>query len=124
MATAIEAIRGRQVLDSRGRPTVEAECRLSGGVVGRGIVPSGASTGENEAIELRDGGSEWDGKAVTGAVRNVNDRIAGAIAGMDARDQQGVDRTLIELDGTPNKSALGANAILAVSPAPASCRRP
>jgi enolase len=111
----IERIHARQILDSRGNPTVEAEVGLRSGAHGHAAVPSGASTGEFEATELRDGGERWQGKGVTGAVANVNGEIAGALAGMDAADQAAVDRALIELDGTPNKSRLGANAILGVS---------
>src|SRR3954453_9976949 len=105
----------RQVLDSRGNPTVEVELVLRSGSTGRAIVPSGASTGEFEATELRDGGEQWGGKGVSRAVANVNEEIAEAITGCDAFDQQGLDRRLIDLDGTPNKSRLGANAILGVS---------
>jgi enolase len=111
----IEHVHARQVLDSRGNPTVEAELSLRSGAYGRAAVPSGASTGEFEATELRDGGEPWAGKAVGQAVRNVNGEIASAVHGRDAFDQRGLDRTLIDLDGTPNKSRLGANAILAVS---------
>jgi enolase len=111
----IEQIHARQVLDSRGNPTVEAELTLDSGASGRAIVPSGASTGEFEAVELRDGGDAWAGKGVTRAVGNVNGELAGALRGFDAADQQGLDRRMIELDGTPNKARLGANAILGVS---------
>ena len=111
----IEHVHARQVLDSRGNPTVEAELSLRSGAYGRAAVPSGASTGEFEATELRDGGEAWAGKGVGQAVRNVNGEIASAVHGRDAFDQRGLDRALIELDGTPNKSRLGANAILAVS---------
>src|SRR5688572_18716687 len=111
----IETVHARQILDSRGNPTVEVEITLRSGAHGRAAVPSGASTGEFEATELRDGGDAYLGKAVTKAVGNVNGEIAQAVAGLDALDQAGVDRTLIELDGTPNKSRLGANAILGVS---------
>ncbi|MFL5846305.1 MAG: phosphopyruvate hydratase [Solirubrobacteraceae bacterium] len=111
----IEKVRGRQILDSRGNPTVEVELVLRSGATGRAAVPSGASTGEFEATELRDGGDAWNGKGVTQAVDNVNGEIAGAVAGLDALDQRGVDAALIALDGTPNKSRLGANAILGVS---------
>jgi enolase len=111
----IADVHGRQVLDSRGNPTVEVEVRLENGSVGRAIVPSGASTGVHEAVELRDGGGEWGGKGVTHAVANVNGDIAAAVRGRDAGDQEGLDRALIELDGTPNKGRLGANAILGVS---------
>jgi enolase len=111
----IEQVHARQILDSRGNPTVEVELLLRSGSTGRAAVPSGASTGEFEATELRDGGEAWGGKGVTRAVTNVNGEIAEAVAGLDADDQQGLDRRLIELDGTPNKSRLGANAILGVS---------
>ncbi len=111
----IERVHARQVLDSRGNPTVEAEVSLRSGAFGRAAVPSGASTGEFEATELRDGGEAWAGKGVSNAVANVNGEIAAAVHGIDADDQATLDRTLIELDGTPNKSRLGANAILGVS---------
>jgi enolase 1/2/3 len=111
----IRAVRARQILDSRGNPTVEVDVWLRSGSHGRAAVPSGASTGEFEAVELRDGGKAWAGKGVQQAVANVNDEIANAIAGLDASDQTAVDRKLIELDGTPNKARLGANAILGVS---------
>jgi enolase len=111
----IDRVHARQILDSRGNPTVEVELTLRSGATGRAAVPSGASTGEFEATELRDGYAAWGGKGVTRAVAHVNDEIAGAIVGHDALDQLAVDRTLIELDGTPNKSRLGANAILGVS---------
>jgi enolase len=111
----IRAVRGRQILDSRGNPTVEVDVWLRSGSHGRAAVPSGASTGEFEAVELRDGGSEWGGKGVGRAVANVNGEIAQAVAGFDAEDQGGLDRLLIDLDGTPNKGRLGANAILGVS---------
>ncbi|MDX6713664.1 MAG: enolase, partial [Baekduia sp.] len=113
--SAIERVHARQILDSRGNPTVEVELALRSGATGRAAVPSGASTGEFEATELRDGGPEYLGKGVTKAVANVNGEIAAAVAGLDATDQGGLDRRLIELDGTPNKSRLGANAILGVS---------
>jgi enolase len=112
---AIERIHARQILDSRGNPTVEVEVALDSGATGRAAVPSGASTGEFEATELRDGGEAWGGKGVTKAVANVNDDIAGALVGARATEQGAIDRTLIDLDGTPNKSRLGANAILGVS---------
>ena len=112
---AIEHIHARQILDSRGNPTVEAEVTLESGAMGRAAVPSGASTGEFEATELRDGGERWAGKGVASAVGNVNDTIAKALTGARATDQVAIDDTLRELDGTPNKSRLGANAILAVS---------
>jgi enolase len=111
----IKQVHARQVLDSRGNPTVEVEVALASGASGRAIVPSGASTGEFEAVELRDGGSEWAGKGVSGAVANVNGEIGSAVAGIDADDQSGLDGRMIELDGTPNKARLGANAILGVS---------
>ena len=106
---------GREILDSRGNPTIEVEVTLDSGVVGVAAVPSGASTGENEALELRDGGSRYCGKGVLQAVKNVNEVIAPAIVGMDATMQRAIDKTMIELDGTPTKSKLGANAILGVS---------
>jgi enolase 1/2/3 len=111
----IEQVHARQILDSRGNPTVEVALALRSGAAGRAAVPSGASTGEFEATELRDGGERWMGKGVTRAVANVNGEIAEAIRGLDAADQEGLDRRLIELDGTPGKSRLGANAILGVS---------
>jgi enolase len=113
--TKIADVRGRQVLDSRGNPTVEVDVRLESGAFGRAIVPSGASTGIHEAVELRDGGAEWGGKGVTHAVANVNGEIADAVRGRDARDQSGLDAALVDLDGSPNKGRLGANAILGVS---------
>jgi enolase len=111
----IERVRARQILDSRGNPTVEVEVGLRSGAHGRAAVPSGASTGEFEAVELRDGGAPWAGKGVMGAVANVNGEIARTVAGLDAADQAALDGTLIELDGTANKARLGANAILGVS---------
>jgi enolase len=111
----IEHVHARQILDSRGNPTVEVELSLRSGAWGRAAVPSGASTGEFEATELRDGGSDWLGKGVARAVENVNGEIATAVRGQDASAQAALDRMLITLDGTPNKSRLGANAILAVS---------
>ena len=111
----IEHVQARQILDSRGNPTVEAELSLRSGAYGRAAVPSGASTGEFEATELRDGGDAWSGKGVGQAVANVNGEIAEAVKGRDAFDQRGLDEALIALDGTPNKARLGANAILAVS---------
>jgi enolase len=111
----IRTVHARQILDSRGNPTVEVDVTLASGARGRAAVPSGASTGEFEATELRDGGSAYLGKGVTQAVANVNGEIAGAVTGRDIADQAGLDRALIELDGTPNKSRLGANAILGVS---------
>ena len=116
----ITSVHARQVLDSRGNPTLECEVALEGGAAGRAIVPSGASTGEHEAVELRDGDRKrWVGKGVSKAVNNVNMRIAPLVLGMDARDQAAIDRSMIELDGTPNKGKLGANALLAVSMAAA-----
>ena len=116
----IEQITAREILDSRGNPTIEAEVTLIGGEVGRAAVPSGASTGEHEAVELRDGDKKrYGGKGVLKAVRNVNEVIAPAIEGLDALDQAEVDKALIALDGTPTKSKLGANALLAVSMATA-----
>src|SRR5437764_11123341 len=111
----IEHVHARQILDSRGNPTVEVELSLRSGAWGRAAVPSGASTGEFEATELRDGASQWGGKGVNRAVQNVNGEISEAIRGQDASSQAALDRMLITLDGTPNKSRLGANAILAVS---------
>jgi enolase len=113
--SAISSIHARQILDSRGNPTVEVEVALESGARGLAAVPSGASTGEFEAVELRDGGDAWAGKGVTGAVANVNREIAAALKGADAGDQAGLDAKMIELDGTPNKGRLGANAILGVS---------
>jgi enolase len=113
---AIESVHARQILDSRGNPTLEAEVVLENGMGGRAAVPSGASTGEHEAVELRDGDkTRWLGKGVTKAVDHVNDEIAPAVFGLDATDQEGIDTVLLELDGTENKSRLGANATLAVS---------
>jgi enolase len=111
----IERVHGRQILDSRGNPTVEVDVLLKSGAAGRAAVPSGASTGEFEAVELRDGGEAWSGKGVTRAVANVNGEIAEAVRGIDAADQRAVDRAMIDADGTPNKGRLGANAILGVS---------
>jgi enolase len=111
----IETVHARQILDSRGNPTIEVELVLRSGAAGRAAIPSGASTGEFEATELRDGGEAFGGKGVTKAVANVNGEIAEAVRGCDALDQAGLDRRLVELDGTPNKSRLGANAILGVS---------
>jgi enolase len=119
MITAITKILARQILDSRGNPTLECDVHLDGGGFGRAAVPSGASTGENEAVELRDGGDLWCGKGVSGAVKNINDIIANEVIGMDALDQFGVDNVMIDLDGTPNKGNLGANALLGVSMATA-----
>ncbi|MBV9535511.1 MAG: phosphopyruvate hydratase, partial [Solirubrobacterales bacterium] len=111
----IEHVHARQILDSRGNPTVEVELSLRSGAWGRAAVPSGASTGEHEARELRDGGGRWMGKGVNRAVELVNHTVYRAVRGHDAADQSDLDRTLISLDGTPNKSRLGANAVLAVS---------
>ncbi len=119
MTTTISKIHARQILDSRGNPTLECEVHVSGGGVGRAAVPSGASTGENEAVELRDGGDRWCGKGVMAAVNNINGPINSAIVGMEVIDQVGVDTTMINLDGTSNKSNLGANALLGVSMATA-----
>ncbi len=114
--SSIIGIHGREILDSRGNPTVEVEVELSGGVIGRASVPSGASTGEHEAVELRDGdANRYGGKGVLTAVQNINDALAPRLEGMNASDQIGVDGAMLELDGTPNKSNLGANALLAVS---------
>jgi enolase 1/2/3 len=113
--TQIERIHARQILDSRGNPTVEVEISLQSGSIGLAAVPSGASTGEFEAVELRDGGEEWGGKGVSKAIAHVNGEIAATLTGARAAEQAALDRTLIELDGTPNKGRLGANAILGVS---------
>jgi enolase len=113
--SAIESVHARQILDSRGNPTVEVDVRLDSGALGRAAVPSGASTGVHEAVELRDGGDAYGGKGVAKAVANVDGEIADAVRGRDPFDQAGLDRTMIELDGTPNKGRLGANAILGVS---------
>src|SRR5487761_2183169 len=113
--SAIEVVLGRQILDSRGNPTVEAEVHLESGAFGRAVSPSGASTGIHEAVELRDGGTEWGGKGVRQAVAFVNTEIHDALEGYDAEDQRAVDYAMIDLDGTPNKGRLGANAILAGS---------
>jgi enolase len=115
MSLSIEFIQGRQILDSRGNPTVEVDVVLEDGTIGRAGVPSGASTGEHEAVELRDGDKAYLGKAVTKAVENVNTKIAPELIGLDPRDQEHIDHLMIELDGTPNKAKLGANAILGVS---------
>ena len=111
----ISEIRGREILDSRGNPTIEAEVILENGVIGRASVPSGASTGENEALELRDGDGRYNGKGVSKAVANINERIAPALRGCNVYDQRGLDHLMLELDGTPTKCNLGANAILGVS---------
>ncbi|GAG52609.1 unnamed protein product, partial [marine sediment metagenome] len=114
--STIKGIRGRQILDSRGNPTVEVEVELADGSVGRAAVPSGASTGSHEAVELRDGDpSQFQGKSVLKAIANIEEKIAPAVSGMSALDQAAVDKRMIELDGTPNKARLGANAILGVS---------
>jgi enolase 1/2/3 len=113
--TAIRNVRARQILDSRGNPTVEVDVELVSGAIGRAAVPSGASTGAHEAVELRDGGQAWGGKGVTHAVENVRGELASAVRGLDADDQRAVDGRLVEVDGTPNKGRLGANAILGVS---------
>jgi enolase len=113
--TRIVDVHGRQVVDSRGNPTVEVDVRLESGALGRAIVPSGASTGVHEAVELRDGGEQWGGKGVTTAVAHVNGEIALLLKGRDAAAQEELDRALIDLDGTPNKGRLGANAILGAS---------
>ena len=115
-ATAISSVAGREVLDSRGNPTVEVEIVLEGGARGRAIVPSGASTGRHEAVELRDGDAgRYGGKGTTTAASHVNGEIASAVRGLDAADQAALDRLLLEVDGTPNKGRLGANAVLGVS---------
>jgi enolase len=111
----IERVHGRQILDSRGNPTVEVDVVLKSGAAGRAAVPSGASTGDFEAVELRDGGEAWNGKGVDTAVANVNGELAQAVGGLDPADQEGLDRAMVELDGTDNKRRLGANAILGVS---------
>jgi enolase len=111
----IERVHARQVLDSRGNPTVEVDVLLKSGAAGRAAVPSGASTGEFEAVELRDGGEAWGGKGVSTAVANIGGELAEAVKGIDPADQAGLDRAMIERDGTPNKGRLGANAILGIS---------
>ena len=113
--SAIEKVHARQILDSRGNPTVEVEATLGSGAFGRAAVPSGASTGEFEAVELRDGGDAYLGKGVTTAVANANGELAQAVLGLDANDQQAVDRAMIAADGTPNKARFGANSILGIS---------
>src|SRR3954463_1417502 len=116
MPSTIANIIAREILDSRGNPTVEADVYLASGVMGRAAVPSGASTGEHEAVELRDGDKErYGGKGVTLAVQNIEETIAPALAGADATDQMGIDAALIEMDGTPNKPTRGATAFLAAS---------
>jgi enolase len=118
--SGIIEIKAREILDSRGNPTIEADVTLDSGAFGRAAVPSGASTGEHEALELRDGDAErYMGKGVEQAVQSVEERIGPALSGLPAGDQILIDRTMIELDGTPNKGKLGANAILAVSMATA-----
>ena len=115
MVTIVD-IWGREILDSRGFPTVEAEVELEDGTIGVAAVPSGASTGEHEAVELRDGdAARYNGKGVRKAVDNINGEISEELIGFDAEDQIGIDKVMIQMDGTPNKSKLGANAILAVS---------
>src|SRR5216117_4254961 len=119
-STSISHIHAREILDSRGNPTIEADVRVESGALGRAAVPSGASTGEHEALELRDGDkSKYLGKGVLKAVANANREIAKSIAGLDAANQRAVDHKMISLDGTSTKSRLGANAILAVSMAAA-----
>ncbi|MDX6477448.1 MAG: enolase [Gaiellaceae bacterium] len=115
MSSPIAEVTARQILDSRGNPTVEVDVRLDSGALGRAAVPSGASTGVHEALELRDGGEAYGGKGVTQAVENVSGEIAQAVRGLDPAEQEALDRRLIDLDGTPNKGRLGANAILGVS---------
>src|ERR1044072_3220550 len=117
--SAVADVHARQILDSRGNPTVEVDVRLDSGAFGRAAVPSGASTGEFEGTELRDGGEAWNGKGVATAAGNVNDAIVKALTGARAADQVAIDETLRELDGTPNKSRLGASASLGGSPATA-----
>ncbi|HMF47256.1 MAG TPA: phosphopyruvate hydratase, partial [Candidatus Saccharimonadales bacterium] len=111
----IQRVHAREVLDSRGLPTVEVEVTLKNGVVGRATVPSGASTGVHEAVELRDGGKRYLGKGVARAVSHVNDKIAPRLRGKEARDQAAIDQIMIDMDGSPNKGKLGANAVLGVS---------
>src|SRR4030095_13901936 len=113
--TKIARIRAREILDSRGNPTVEADVELGNGVIGTACAPSGASTGRRAALELRDGGPRYHGKGVQRAVGGITQRIATTLIGRDAEDQMDLDRRMLELDGTPNKASLGANAILAVS---------
>ena len=120
MSITIEHVEALEILDSRGNPTVEVEVTLADGILGRAAVPSGASTGAHEAAELRDGDKKrYDGKGVLKAVANVNEKIAEAVMGLDARDQRLIDKVMINLDGTENKNNLGANAILGVSMAAA-----
>ena len=111
----IKDVKGREILDSRGNPTVEVDVILENGIVGRASVPSGASTGSREALEMRDGGSRYLGKGVLKAVHNVNTELRNLVVGMEVEDQRLIDEEMIKLDGTPNKSRLGANAILGVS---------
>src|SRR3954466_7753307 len=113
--STISSIHARQIIDSRGNPTVEVEVALESGARGMAAVPSGASTGEFEAVELRDGGSEWGGKGVTQAVGHAHGELGRAVRGIDAAGQEGVARAMMDADGTPNKGRLGANAILGVS---------
>ena len=113
--SAIEKVHARQIVDSRGNPTVEVDVTLASGASGTAAVPSGASTGEFEAVELRDGGDAWGGKGVSQAVANANGELAEAVTGIDAADQEAVDRAMLAADGTPNKGRLGANAILGIS---------
>ncbi|MZH46523.1 MAG: phosphopyruvate hydratase, partial [Nitrospinae bacterium] len=113
--TEIIGVPGRQITDSRGNPTVEVDVLTENGALGRAAVPSGASTGVHEAVELRDGGAQWMGKGVQQAVDNVNEKIAPEIVGMFVTDQADIDQRMLDIDGTPNKANLGANAILAVS---------
>ncbi|MCK5573954.1 MAG: enolase, partial [Bacteroidetes bacterium] len=116
MSTVIADVVAREVLDSRGNPTVEVDVELEDGTIGRAAVPSGASTGEHEAVELRDGDtSRYGGKGVLNAVEHVNNTLSGELTGFEALDQVGIDSLMVKLDGTPNKSKLGANAILGVS---------
>src|SRR5260370_29583579 len=117
--TRIADVQARQILEARGNPTVEGDVRLESGAVGRAAVPSGASTGVHEAVELRDGGSAWGGKGVSKAVANVNGELAAAVVGRKAGDQAGLDAALIELDGTPDKGRAVADAIFGVARAPA-----
>lgn len=115
MTVVIETVKAREIFDSRGNPTVEADVLLSDGTLGRAEVPSGASTGDREAVELRDGGDYLMGKGVMKAVKNVNTEINDALKGLSPFDQAKIDKAMIDLDGTPNKGRLGANAILGVS---------
>ena len=115
MGAAISDIFARAIIDSRGNPTVEVDCYVDGALRGRAAVPSGASTGTHEAVELRDGGSQWMGKGVQEAVNNVNGPIREALIGMNPAEQESIDFLLIKLDGSDNKGSLGANAILGTS---------